>query len=68
MYSSTRDLIEDGTMPSSIIGFGPPTAESKYLKKYVKFDFDNLFLRSPALWCSQNAFGPLTIVAEVVDF
>ena len=31
--------------------------------------FYNRFRSSyPALWCSQKAFGPLTIVAELVDF
>ena len=50
------------------ISFGPPTAESKNLKNYVKFDLGIFFLRSPALWCSQNAFGTPTMVAPVVDF
>ena len=35
------------------ISFGPPTAESKNLKNYVKFDLGIFFLRSPALTNNQ---------------
>ena len=42
------------------ICFGPPTAESKNLKNHVNFDVGDLFFRSPALWSSQNVFGPPT--------
>ena len=50
------------------ICFGPPTAESKNLKNHVNFDVGDLFFRSPALWSSQNVFGPPTAGRVVVDF
>ena len=50
------------------ICFGPPTAESKNLKNHVNLDVCNLFFRSPALWSSQNVFGPPTAGRVVVDF
>ena len=50
------------------ICFGPPTAESKNLKNHVNFDVGDLFFRSPALWSSQNVFGPPTAGCVVVDF
>jgi len=50
------------------ICFGPPTAESKNLKNHVNFDVGDLFFRSPALWSSQNVFGPATAGRVVVDF
>ena len=50
------------------IGFGPPTAESKNLKNHLNFDVGDLFFRSPALWSSQNVFGPPTAGRVVVDF
>ena len=50
------------------IGFGPPTAESKNLKNHVNFDVGDIFFRSPALWSSQNVFGPPTAGCVVVDF
>ena len=49
------------------ICFGPPTAESKNLKNHVNFDVGDLFFRSPALWSSQNVFGPPTAGRVVVD-
>ena len=49
------------------ICFGPPTAESKNLKNHVNFDVGDLFFRSPALWSSQNVFGPPTAGRAVVD-
>ena len=59
-----------GSAPSLVlkICFGPPTAESKNLKNHVNFDVGDLFFRSPALWSSQNVFGPLTAGRVVVDF
>ena len=50
------------------ICFGPPTAESKNLKNHVNFGVGDLFFRSPALWSSQNVFGPPTAGRVVVDF
>ena len=50
------------------ICFGPPTAESKNLKNHVNFGVGDLFFRSPALWSSQNVFGPPTASCVVVDF
>ena len=50
------------------ICFGPPTAENKNLKNHVNFDVGDLFFRSPALWSSQNVFGPPTAGRVVVDF
>ena len=50
------------------ICFGPPTAESKNLKNHINFDVGDLFFRSPALWSSQNVFGPPTAGCVVVDF
>ena len=58
----------DGTTPVLKICFGPPTAESKNLKNHVNFDVGDLFFRSPALWSSQNVFGPPTAGRVVVDF
>ena len=49
------------------ICFGPPTTESKNLKNHVNFDVGDLFFRSPALWSSQNVFGPPTAGRVVVD-
>ena len=49
------------------ICFGPPTAESKNLKNHVNFGVGDLFFRSPALWSSQNVFGPPTAGRVVVD-
>ena len=49
------------------IYFGPPTAESKNLKNHVNFGVGDLFFRSPALWSSQNVFGPPTAGRVVVD-
>ena len=59
----------DGVAPSPVlkIRFGPPTAESKNLKNHVNFDVGDLFFRSPALWSSQNVFGPPTAGRVVVD-
>ena len=56
------------TNPVLKICFGPPTAESKNLKNHVNFDVGDLFFRSPALWSSQNVFGPPTAGRVVVDF
>ena len=50
------------------ICFGPPTAESKNPKNHVHFGVGDLFFRSPALWSSQNVFGPPTAGRVVVDF
>merc|ERR1712012_952405 len=44
------------------------TAESKNLKNHVNFYIGDLFFRSPALWSSQNVFGPPTAGRVVVDF
>ena len=55
-------------VPVLKICFGPPTAESKNLKNHVNFDVGDLFFRSPALWSSQNVFGPPTAGRVVVDF
>ena len=55
-------------IPVLKICFGPPTAESKNLKNHVNFDVGDLFFRSPALWSSQNVFGPPTAGRVVVDF
>jgi len=55
-------------LPVLKICFGPPTAESKNLKNHVNFDVGDLFFRSPALWSSQNVFGPPTAGRVVVDF
>ena len=62
--------METGEVPIPVlkICFGPPTAESKNLKNHVNFDVGNLFFRSPALWSSQNVFGPPTAGCVVVDF
>ena len=49
------------------ICFGPLTAESKNLKNHVNFGVGDLFFRSPALWSSQNVFGPPTAGRVVVD-
>ena len=57
-----------GRFPVLKICFGPPTAESKNLKNHVNFDVGDLFFRSPALWSSQNVFGPPTAGRVVVDF
>ena len=59
-----------GVVPNPVlkICFGPPTAESKNLKNHVNFDVGDLFFRSPALWSSQNVFGPPTAGRVVVDF
>ena len=57
-----------GMSPVLKICFGPPTAESKNLKNHVNFDVGDLFFRSPALWSSQNVFGPPTAGRVVVDF
>ena len=37
-------------------------------KNHVNFDVGDLFFRSPALWSSQNVFGPPTAGRVVVDF
>ena len=58
---------EDTETPVLKICFGPPTAESKNLKNHVNFDVGDLFFRSPALWSSQNVFGPPTAGRAVVD-
>ena len=58
------------TYPVLKICFGPPTAESKNLKNHVNFDVGDLFFRSPALWSSQNVFGPPTagrVVGDIKD-
>ena len=60
--------ISDEGVPVLKIYFGPPTAESKNLKNHVNFDVGDLFFRSPALWSSQNVFGPPTAGRVVVDF
>ena len=69
---NTRSGEEMKKMPCSFpvlkICFGPPTAESKNLKNHVNFDVGDLFFRSPALWSSQNVFGPPTVGRVVVDF
>ena len=69
-----QDLDEDTwlevlTAPRPVlkICFGPPTAESKNLKNHVNFGVGDLFFRSPALWSSQNVFGPPTAGRVVVD-
>ena len=59
-------VVEKG--PVLKICFGPPTAESKNLKNHVNFDVGDLLFRSPALWSSQNVFGPPTAGRVVVDF
>ena len=61
-------LLELATNPVLKICFGPPTAESKNLKNHVNFGVGDLFFRSPALWSSQNVFGPPTAGRVVVDF
>ena len=64
-----REEDEGGAcVPVLKICFGPPTAESKNLKNHVNFDVGDLFFRSPALWSSQNVFGPPTAGRVVVDF
>ena len=63
-----RTYIPNPTHPVLKICFGPPTAESKNLKNHVNFDVGDLFFRSPALWSSQNVFGPPTAGRVVVDF
>ena len=61
-------ILKAGAGPVLKICFGPPTAESKNLKNHVNFDVGDLFFRSPALWSSQNVFGPPTAGRVVVDF
>ena len=63
-FSNVNDLLMS---PVLKICFGPPTAESKNLKNHVNFDVGDLFFRSPALWSSQNVFGPPTAGRVVVD-
>ena len=68
-HMGVRVNLSDGvTLPVLKICFGPPTAESKNLKNHVNFDVGDLFFRSPALWSSQNVFGPPTAGRVVVDF
>ena len=62
------EMVELIQVPVLKICFGPPTAESKNLKNHVNFDVGDLFFRSPALWSSQNVFGPPTAGRVVVDF
>ena len=64
----SQSLLDDMEDPVLKICFGPPTAESKNLKNHVNFDVGDLFFRSPALWSSQNVFGPPTAGRVVVDF
>ena len=64
IFSTVRS---ETTLPVLKICFGPPTAESRNLKNHVNFDVGDLFFRSPALWSSQNVFGPPTAGRVVVD-
>ena len=68
MYLTTASKTnKDPPGPVLKICFGPPTAESKNLKNHVNFGVGDLFFRSPALWSSQNVFGPPTAGRVVVD-
>ena len=72
MYTGSDFMLQAGQeafrSPVLKICFGPPTAESKNLKNHVNFGVGDLFFRSPALWSSQNVFGPPTAGRVVVDF
>ena len=57
---ATIQKVVKGTIPVIEIGFGPPSAERKKLTLAA-------FFRSPALWSSQNVYGPPTMVAVVGD-
>ena len=66
-YPLAVTISVDNRSPVLKICFGPPTAESKNLKTHVNFGVGDLFFRSPALWSSQNVFGPPTAGRVVVD-
>ena len=68
IFRGCDNVDKDDKGPVLEIGFGPPTAESKNLKNHVNFGVGDLFFRSPALWSSQNVFGPPTASCVVVDF